>query len=126
MNVSLFDRYKGAWEKPCGGGVPPKVRERFAEIAAYDGAKRAVDVGNFVSPKGIAVRLLSQRPMWVVSRKDFDGYLRKLAKQAGVIFRHERIRHVEQRNGTQTVVGKNESQRANSIPDVFTKAVWDY
>ena len=55
-DVTLFDRHAQAWEKPCGGGVPPKVRERFAEIAAYDGEKQAVDVGNFISPQGKALR----------------------------------------------------------------------
>lgn len=93
--VTQFDRYAEAWEKPCGGGVPPKVRERFAEIAAYDGPRRVVNVGNFTSPKGVAVRLEGGRALWIVSRRDFDGYIRRLARDAGARFANERIRRVE-------------------------------
>lgn len=85
-DVTLFDRFAEAWEKPCGGGVPPKVRERFAEVAAFDGEKRPVEFGNFISPKGKAVRLQSRRPMWIFSRRVFDGHLRRIAVAAGAKF----------------------------------------
>ena len=97
FDVTLFDFHPEAWEKPCGGGVPPKVRERFAEVAAYDGKRQEVAVGNFISPRGVAVQLISRRAMWIVARREFDGYLRKLAIQAGARLCVERVRHVERR-----------------------------
>ena len=93
-DVSLIDPFPEAWEKPCGGGVPPKVRERFAEIDAYDGPRRPVAVGHFISPDGQAVRLVSGRPMWIVARRDFDGYLRRLALGAGAKFVRGRVQRV--------------------------------
>lgn len=92
--VTLIDSHARAWEKPCGGGVPPKVRERFPEIMAYDGPRRSVGIGNFISPDGVPIRLESRAPMWIVSRRMFDGYLRGLAKDAGATFRHGSVRRV--------------------------------
>lgn len=97
-DVTLFDRFPEAWEKPCGGGVPPKVRERFAEVAAFDGEKRPVEFGNFISPRGKAVRLQSGRPMWIISRKIFDGYLRQKAMAAGATFTPGVIKGVAREN----------------------------
>jgi geranylgeranyl reductase len=93
-DVTLVDREATAWEKPCGGGVPPKVRERFPEIDAYAGPRRAVLDGHFVSPKGEDVLLTSRQPMWVTSRRDFDGALRALAAKAGAKFVHAAVRRV--------------------------------
>lgn len=94
-DVTQFDRYAEAWEKPCGGGVPPKVRERFPEIEAYDGDRRVVSAGTFISPKKINVHLEGGRALWIVKRRDFDGYIRRLAREAGAHFVAERIRKVE-------------------------------
>jgi geranylgeranyl reductase family protein len=109
-DVTLIDRQAGAWEKPCGGGVPPKVRERFAEVMAYPGPRREVAIGNFVSPKGDAVRLESRAPMWVVARRDFDGYLRELAKEAGAEFWHTAVRRVR-REGDRRFVLQGSRER---------------
>jgi len=113
-DVTLFDRQATAWEKPCGGGVPPKVRERFAEVLAYDGPRQAVDTGVFTSPSGVPVRLQSGRPMWIIERKLFDGYLRDLAKQAGAKFTHQRIRRVEQ-DGREVVLHGAQEHRFDFV-----------
>ncbi len=107
-DVTQFDRFAEAWEKPCGGGVPPKVRERFPEIAGYDGPRRVVSVGNFNSPKGTAVRLEGGRALWVVKRRDFDGFIRRLAQSAGVKLVHERIRGVQREGNGFVVRGETE------------------
>jgi flavin-dependent dehydrogenase len=102
-DVTLFDLHAEAWEKPCGGGVPPKVRERFAEIAAYDGPRRSVSIGYFISPDDESVRLDSRAPMWVVSRREFDAYLRRLALGAGAKFVAGRVSRVT-RDGSHFVL----------------------
>jgi len=105
-DVTLFDRHPESWEKPCGGGVPPKVRERFAEIERYDGDKQIVAVGNFISPGGTEVTTTGGRALWVVARKQFDGYIRALALDAGAKFVGERIKRVEKDNGRFKLYGK--------------------
>lgn len=104
--VTLFDRRPESWEKPCGGGVPPKVRQLFPEIAAYPGKRRVVGVGNFISPSGLMVSLVGGRPLWIVKRQEFDGYIRKLALDAGARFVPERIRRVERGKNFLRLVGK--------------------
>lgn len=75
---TLFEK-NGAWEKPCGGGVPPKVRELVPEVAAYTGPYNEVTLGEFISPKGKPVLLDTKNPMWIVARKDLGKYLLDLA-----------------------------------------------
>ena len=78
ISCTLFEK-NGAWEKPCGGGVPPKVRQTFPEIDKYDGPRNSVSLGRFVAPSGRSILLESRQPMWIVSRKDFGRFLLDLA-----------------------------------------------
>jgi geranylgeranyl diphosphate/geranylgeranyl-bacteriochlorophyllide a reductase len=92
---TLFEK-NGAWEKPCGGGVPPKVSDRFPEIADYPGPKNEVTIGKFVSPGGVGVELDSGRAMWIIARKDLNGHLLQLARShKNVEYFKEAVRSVK-------------------------------
>jgi len=113
--VLLYDG-RGAWEKPCGGGVPPKVHQMFPEIRVMDAPRREVSVGVFVSPEGREVRLESRNPLWVVARKDFNGYLLDLARgEKGVTFRKRRVARVRRLRTRWMISGKDFEDRVDRI-----------
>jgi len=88
--VDLFEP-KGAWEKPCGGGVPPKVRRLIPEMAQYPGPKNSLSIGEFISPRGRVLRFVSGNPLWILARRDLNGYLLDLARS------HKTVRYRRQR-----------------------------
>lgn len=105
---TLFEK-NGAWEKPCGGGVPPKVREEFPEIDQYDGPCNPVSLGRFVAPGGRSVLLESRHPMWIVSRKDFGKYLLDMAtSHQSVDYKKEAVKKVERNKHGFVVHAKKE------------------
>ncbi|MDP8254427.1 MAG: NAD(P)/FAD-dependent oxidoreductase [Candidatus Alcyoniella australis] len=110
--VDLYEP-RGAWEKPCGGGVPPKVRQLIPEAASYGGPRNVVDTGVFISPRGIEMSFRSGRPLWIVPRLDFNKHFLNLARQhAGVAIHRLRVRAVR-RDGDGWVLhcGKGERPR---------------
>lgn len=112
--VTLFDK-RGAWEKPCGGGVPPKVMEMIPEMAAYGGDKLEVSVGEFVSPKGLPVFLESRNPMWIMARKDLNGYLLGLARShKTVTFKKQAVKKLTE-NGNGFTVHAMESEKFDFV-----------
>src|SRR4029453_5097725 len=67
--VTLFDP-KGAWEKPCGGGVPTRAIREFAfilESSSYP--RKLVHQITMISPLERRVTLTLDRPFAVYSRQ---------------------------------------------------------
>ena len=110
VSCTLFEK-NGAWEKPCGGGIPPKVRDMVPEVNDYDGDRNPVALGEFVSPSGRSILLQSKRPMWVVSRKQFGRYMLDLARSHdSVTYKKRAVKQVrEAKNGFEVVSDQTET-----------------
>jgi flavin-dependent dehydrogenase len=82
----LFDP-KGAWEKPCGGGVPTRALREFGyflENSAYP--RRVVRRIKMISPVGRTVLLKLDEPFAIFSRKVLNGLVLDRALEAGAQF----------------------------------------
>ncbi len=90
LDVSLFD-HKAPWEKPCGGGLTAKLFEDFPDVKTLNFEDRKNYDIEIVTPFGRRSRLLLEKPIITVSRKDIARTLIEEAVKAGVEFRKERV-----------------------------------
>lgn len=82
----LFDP-KGAWEKPCGGGVPTRaIREFSFLLESSNYPHKLVDRITMVSPSGRKVSLKLDRPFAIYSREILNGLVLDRAVEAGAEF----------------------------------------
>jgi flavin-dependent dehydrogenase len=82
----LFDP-KGAWEKPCGGGVPTRAIREFSFLLEGSGyPHKLVDRITMISPVGRKVSLKLDRPFAIYSRKVLNGLVLDRALEAGTKF----------------------------------------
>jgi flavin-dependent dehydrogenase len=82
----LFDP-KGAWEKPCGGGVPTRAIREFAFLLeSSDYPHKLVDRITMISPSGRKVSLKLDRPFAIYSRAVLNGLVLDRAIEAGAEF----------------------------------------
>jgi flavin-dependent dehydrogenase len=89
--VLLFDP-KGAWEKPCGGGVTSRALREFSfllENSSYP--RRLVNRIKLVSPGRSVVRLAVEEPFAVYSRRVLNGLVLDRAIAAGAAFVRESV-----------------------------------
>jgi flavin-dependent dehydrogenase len=89
--VVLFDP-KGAWEKPCGGGVPTRALREFGfilESTSYP--RKLVRRITMISPLGRRVSLTLDEPFAVYSRRILNGLVLDRAIQAGAEFVRESV-----------------------------------
>jgi flavin-dependent dehydrogenase len=85
----LFDP-KGAWEKPCGGGVTSRALREFTFLLdSSNHPKQVIRKIKLVSPSGSAVRLAVDRPFAVYSRRVLNGLVLDRATHAGARFLRE-------------------------------------
>lgn len=85
-DVFLFDP-KGAWEKPCGGGVPTRAIREFSHLFENsDYPRKLVRRVTMISPTGRRVRLAVDRPFAIFSRKVLNGLILDQAREAGAEF----------------------------------------
>src|SRR5215471_7708431 len=85
-DVILFDP-KGAWEKPCGGGVPTRAIREFGfllEDQRYP--RKMIRRVKVVSPAGKTVSLNLQEPFAVFSRRILNGLALDRAVASGARF----------------------------------------
>lgn len=85
-DVVLFDP-KGAWEKPCGGGVPTRAIREFAfllESSSYP--HKLIRRITMISPLGRRVTLTLDEPFAVYSRQVLNGLVLDRAIEAGATF----------------------------------------
>jgi geranylgeranyl reductase family protein len=90
-DVVLFDP-KGAWEKPCGGGVPTRAIREFAfilESSKYP--RKLVRQITMISPLERRVTLTLDRPFAVYSRQVLNGLVLDRAIEAGAQFVREGV-----------------------------------
>jgi flavin-dependent dehydrogenase len=82
----LFDP-KGAWEKPCGGGVPTRAIREFSYL--FDKTthpRKLVRRITMISPLGRRVTLSVERPFAIYSRRVLNGLVLDRAIEAGAEF----------------------------------------
>lgn len=85
-DVVLFDP-KGAWEKPCGGGVPTRAIREFAfllESSNYP--RKLVRKITMISPLERRVTVTLDEPFAVYSREVLNGLVLDRAMEAGAKF----------------------------------------
>ncbi|MEK6409108.1 MAG: FAD-dependent monooxygenase [Acidobacteriota bacterium] len=90
-DVVLFDP-KGAWEKPCGGGVPTRAIREFAfilESSSYP--RKLVRQITMISPLERRVTLKLDEPFAVYSRQVLNGLVLDRAIEAGAEFVREGV-----------------------------------
>ena len=99
-DVVLFDP-KGAWEKPCGGGVPTRAIREFAfllESSNYP--HKLVRRITMISPLERRVTVTLDEPFAVYSREVLNGLVLDRAIEAGALFVREAVSDLtRERNG---------------------------
>ena len=91
-DVILFDA-KGAWEKPCGGGVPTRAIREFAfllEDSHYP--RNLVRRLTLISPAERRVTVRLEEPFAIYSRRDLNGLILDRALKAGAEFVRASVR----------------------------------
>ncbi|HSB08142.1 MAG TPA: NAD(P)/FAD-dependent oxidoreductase [Blastocatellia bacterium] len=90
-DVVLFDP-KGAWEKPCGGGVPTRALREFDFILKSSGyPKKLIRRITMISPLNRQVSLTLEEPFAVYSRQVLNGLVLDRALAAGARFVREAV-----------------------------------
>jgi len=86
IKVLLLDKAKFPRDKPCGGGLPTRVKKRFPYIEPFIDS---VSYGTTMYSSSLRYKcdLLREKPFVdMVLRKDFDYGLMSLAQKAGATF----------------------------------------
>src|ERR1044072_6919560 len=84
--VVLFDP-KGAWEKPCGGGVPTRAIREFAFILESSNyPRKLIRRITMISPVNRRVSLTLDEPFAIYSRKVLNGLVLDRAIETGAEF----------------------------------------
>src|SRR4029078_12032862 len=85
-DVILFDP-KGAWEKPCGGGVPTRAIREFAFLLENTNyPRKLVSRITMISPVGRRVSSPVAEPVATYSRRVLNGLVLDRAIEAGARF----------------------------------------
>src|SRR5215216_6451125 len=85
-DVIMFDP-RGAWEKPCGGGVPTRAIKEFSFLLEESNyPKKIVSRITMISPIGRRVTLKVAEPFAIYSRKVLNGIVLDRATVAGARF----------------------------------------
>ena len=90
-DVILFDP-KGAWEKPCGGGVPTRAIHEFGfllESSSYP--RKLIRRITMISPLERRVTITLEEPFAVYSRQVLNGLVLDRAIEAGAEFVREAV-----------------------------------
>ena len=90
QKVLLFDP-RGAWEKPCGGGVTAKAFTRYPFLRACVNTHRSIGNLAVISPRGIRTKVTLEEPVCIYSRTVLNQLLLDRALADGVRFLQERV-----------------------------------
>jgi flavin-dependent dehydrogenase len=115
-DVVLFDP-KGAWEKPCGGGVPTRAIREFAfllESSNYP--HKLVRRITMISPLERRVTLTLDEPFAVYSRQVLNGLVLDRAIEAGALFIRDGVSDfTRERDGWLISTNKGERWRVDFL-----------
>lgn len=85
-NVVLFDP-KGAWEKPCGGGVPTRALREFSPLLDRpEYPRKLIRRVTLVSPVMRRITIDFDEPFAIYSRRVLNGLVLDRALEAGARF----------------------------------------
>jgi len=95
-SVAVFDP-KGAWEKPCGGGITARALERYRFLVDDPGwPKQRINRITIVGPSRRRFSIdFDDEPFVVYSRARLNGMLLERAREAGALFVHESVARFE-------------------------------
>ena len=97
--VLLFDP-KGAWEKPCGGGVPTRALREFSFILeSSDYPKKLIRNVTLVSASGRRVSITVKQPFAIFSREVLNRLVLDRALDFGARFVQEAVTEIEREDG---------------------------
>jgi flavin-dependent dehydrogenase len=88
--VLLFDP-RGAWEKPCGGGVTAKAFTRYPFLRTCVDTHRSIGNLAVISPRGMQTQVTLEEPVCIYSRTVLNKLLLDRALADGVRFLQERV-----------------------------------
>jgi flavin-dependent dehydrogenase len=89
--VTLFDP-KGAWEKPCGGGVPTRAIKEFGFLLENSNyPRKLIRRIKMISPLERSVTLTLDEPFAIYSREVLNGLVLDRAVEAGARFVREAV-----------------------------------
>jgi flavin-dependent dehydrogenase len=91
VRVTLFEE-KGAWEKPCGGGLSYKALRRYPFLLEPSHEHVCIQDAELVAANGSAVRVRLRHPLLIYSRFVLNRLLLRRAREAGAEIVQERIR----------------------------------
>ena len=80
--VTLFDK-RGAWEKPCGGGLTPKAVEAYPFLLQVPHPKKQVSDVELIADEGPRARLHLGKPIVIYAREVLNRMLLERAMAAG-------------------------------------------
>ena len=89
--VTLFEE-RGAWEKPCGGGVPYKALHRYPFLLEASEEHACIDDVELVAANGSTARVRLRQPLLIYSRLVLNRLLLRRAQEAGAEIVQARIR----------------------------------
>jgi geranylgeranyl reductase family protein len=113
--VTLFDP-KGAWEKPCGGGVTAKALGRYAYLLDDpDWPSQPVDRITLVGPGRRELAIELDRPFRVYARARLNGLLLARAVAAGAEYVPEAVSRFEREEGGGWRVSTKTSERRADV-----------
>lgn len=103
--VALFDP-KGAWEKPCGGGLTARALREFSFLLAGSNS-RMVERVRITSASGLTAAVRLESPLAIYSRRALNGLLLDRAIGAGAKFVQAKVSNIARRAGQWEIVTSN-------------------
>ncbi len=100
--VTLFD-CRAPWEKPCGGGLTPKVFVDFPELGGLGLEVREHYVIRVIFADDDEVELGLGFPLIIVSRLELNEALLNAAIMKGALFVKEKVKVIERRDGVNII-----------------------
>src|SRR5215831_4399059 len=103
-DVTLFDP-RGAWEKPCGGGVPTRAIREFGFLLENSGYPcKLIRRITMISPLERRVTLTLDEPFAIYSREVLNGLVLDRAIEAGSHFVREAVTDFIREHDSWTIV----------------------
>jgi len=90
LRILLFEE-RPDWEKPCGGGLPYKVLERYPFLLEGAEPHFVTRDCEFVAGNGDAARFTTRRPLAIYSRRVLNRLLLERARHAGAEIIADRV-----------------------------------
>jgi geranylgeranyl reductase family protein len=103
QEVVLFDP-KGAWEKPCGGGVTSRALREFSfllESQAYP--RKLINRITIISPSELSVTVKVTQPFAIYSRHALNSLVLDQARKAGANFVQAAVADFSKQNDIWTI-----------------------